>query len=144
MKKLTCGVVLIDKEGSILGCHPYGKRKSIGYDFPKGCKEDGEEDLETACRELYEETNITLTDEDKKDLIDLGIHKHNKEKNIHLFLLKVEEFPKLNLLRCNSFFENHGKEYPEVDEWRIIKKDERHLFNNVLQNKFKLIDENNV
>lgn len=144
MKQTTCAVVLINKDGSILGCHSYGKKENTGYDFPKGCKEENEEDIDAACRELYEETNIKLTEEDKKDLIDLGIFKHNKEKNIHIFLLKVEEFPKLDLLDCNSFFERHGKEYPEVDGWKIIKKYERNLFNDVLQNKFKIIDENNV
>lgn len=144
MKLTTCAVVLIDKDGSILGCHSYGKKENTGYDFPKGCKEENEEDIDAACRELYEETNIKLTNEDKKDLIDLGTFKHNKEKNIHIFLLKVEEFPKLDLLKCNSFFERHGKEYPEVDGWKIIKKEERDQFNTVLQNKFKIIDENNV
>lgn len=143
MKQTTCAVVLIDKEGSILGCHSYGKKENTGYDFPKGCKEEGEKDIDAACRELYEETNIRLTNKDKKDLIDLGIYKHNKEKNIHIFLLKVEGFPKLDLLKCNSFFERHGKEFPEVDGWKVIKKDERNQFNDVLQNKFEIIDKKN-
>lgn len=143
MKQTTCAIVLIDERGSILGCHSYGQKENKGYDFPKGCKEDGETDLEAACRELYEETNITLTKEDKKDLIDLGLHKHNREKNIHIFLLKVEEFPALDLLKCNSYFERHGKEYPEVDGFKIITKDERNMFNDVLQNKFDMIDKSN-
>ena len=127
MKQTTYAVVLIDKEGSILGCHSYayGKKENTGYDFPKGCKEESEEDIDAACRELYEETNIRLTNEDKKDLIDLGTYKHNKEKNIHIYLLKVEKFPDISLLKCNSFFERHGKEYPEVNGWKVIKKDER-------------------
>lgn len=144
MKQTTCAIVLIDKDGSILGCHSYGQKENKGYDFPKGCKEENETDLEAACRELYEETNIKLTKEDIKDLIDLGLHKHNKEKNIHIFMLRVEEFPSLDLLKCNSYFERHGKEYPEVDGYKIITKDERGIFNDVLQNKFELIDKNNV
>lgn len=144
MKLTTCAVVLIDKDGSILGCHSYGKKENTGYDFPKGCKEENEEDIDAACRELYEETNITLTPEDIKDLIDLGLHKHNKEKNIHIFLLKVEEFPDLDLLTCNSYFERRGYKFPEVDGYKIITKKERYMFNDVLQNKFELIDKTNV
>jgi len=144
MKQTTCAIVLINEKGSILGCHSYGQKENKGYDFPKGCKEENETDLEAACRELYEETNIKLTKEDIKDLIDLGLHKHNKEKNIHIFMLKVEEFPPLDLLKCNSYFERRGKEYPEVDGFKIITKDERSMFNDVLQNKFELIDKNNV
>lgn len=146
MKQTTCAVVLIDKNGSILGCHSYGQKENQGYDFPKGIKEENETDLEAAVRELYEETNIKLSQDDIEDLIDLGLHKHNKEKNIHIFLLKVDFQLVLFLenLKCNSYFERRGEKYPEVDGYKIISKEERYMFNNVLQDKFELIDQNNV
>ena len=139
-KEVTCAVVICDKEGNILGCHGTGKPQDSGYDFPKGLAEDGEEDIDAAARELYEETGITLPNE---FLIDCGVHPHNKQKNIHIFLYKVPDFKnfKMDDLKCITYFELHGKHYPEVDGYKIISKEERNMFNKVLWNKFTIIDE---
>ena len=90
--------------------------------------------------------NLQMDDSDRDkihELIDCGIHPHNKEKNIHIFIYPTFWFPEITQLKCNSFFELNGKQYPEVDDYRIIKKDERHLFNKVLQDKFEIIDKFN-
>ena len=137
-KKITAAVVIIDSEGNILGCHGTGKPAGIGYDFPKGCVEEDEADIAAAIRELREETDIYL--DDSYRLIDAGVHPHNKEKNIHIFIYKTNYFPDLNQLKCSTFFEVHGKQFPEVDSYKIISKSERGMFNKVLQNKFDIID----
>ena len=140
-KKITCAVVIINKDGDILGCHPTSHPEV--YDFPKGCAEEGEMDMMAAVRELREETDILLYDENWNvlhELIDCGVYPHLKEKNIHIFLYKVNSFPDLSTLKCTSMFEAHGKQFPEVDRYKIIKKDERHLFMKCLQNKFDIID----
>ena len=147
-KKITAAVVIIDKDGNILGCHGTGKPKDSGYDFPKGCVEEGETDEFAAARELKEEANIYICDFEKPifwnefdRLIDCGIHPHNKEKNIHIFLYKTNSFPDLSTLTCTTFFEGkNGKKYPEIDGYKIISKEERGMFNKVLQNKFDIID----
>lgn len=147
-KKITAAVVIIDSNGSILGCHGFGKPKDSGYDFPKGCVEEGETDTYAAARELKEEADIYICDFDKPvmwnefdRLIDCGIHPHNKEKNIHIFLYPVNSFPDLKTLKCTSCFTSkNGKQYPEIDGYRVIHKDERSMFNKVLQNKFDIID----
>ena len=36
-----------------------------------------------------------------------------------------------------------GKQFPEIDGYKVIKKEDRNLFNRVLQNKFEIIDEFN-
>ena len=131
---------MIDKDGNILGCHATGKPKGTGYDFPKGLVEEGESDKDGAIRELWEETGITLEHPEK--LIDCGVHPHNKEKNIHIFLYQTDYFP--SSLKCNSFFELNGKKIPEVDSYMVIPKEERGMFNKVLQNKFEIIDSFNV
>lgn len=139
-------MVLIDKDGSILGCHGTGKPKDSGYDFPKGCVDDGETHFEAALRELHEETNLTL---DKlvdngfiasDHITDLGVYRHNSTKNIHIYVCPVKNIP-FDELSCNSFFERNGKQYPEVDGYRMIGKDERFMFNKVLWDKFCVIDE---
>lgn len=137
-KKITAAIVIIDHEGNILGCHGTGKPTGAGYDFPKGCVEEGEADIAAAVRELREETDIYL--DDSYRLIDAGVHQHNKEKNIHIFIYKTNHFPDLNQLKCTTFFEAYGKQFPEVDSYKIISKSERGMFNKVLQNKFEIID----
>lgn len=140
MKKVTAAVVLINPKGDILACHATGQPEGRGYDFPKGMVEDGETHKDAAVRELMEETGINLSSD---YLSDLGIYKHNKEKNIHIFAHKVNEFPALGTLRCSTYFEANGRSFPEVNWYKVISKEERGLFNKVLQNKFEIIDKFN-
>ena len=139
----TCAVVIINPAGDILGCHGTGKKPNKCYDFPKGCREEGETDLFAAKRELFEEANITLKLGEGEELIDCGVYPHNSKKDIHIFLWKVNEFPDLNTLKCTTYFEKDGISYPEVDKYIIIPKSERWRFNHVLQNKFEIIDKYN-
>ena len=136
-KMITCAVVIINKAGDILGCHGYGKAENTGYDFPKGCADVGETDIEAALRELKEETGLVLQQD---QLIDCGVYKHNKEKYIHIFMHKTENMPCIENLVCTSYFEFKGQSFPEINGFKIISKDNRKMFNNVLQNKFIVID----
>ena len=139
-KKITAAIVIIGKAGDILGCHSTGKPKDSGYDFPKGCVEEGETDIDAAVRECFEETNIKV---DKEKLIDCGVYPHNKEKNIHIFIYKTETIPAFTL-GCTSYFEDkHGKMVPEVDGWMVVSKENRRTFNKVLWDKFEIIDKIN-
>ena len=146
--KVTAAVVIINRDGDILGCHGTGKPKDSGFDFPKGLVEPGETDVQAALRELYEETGIDTVLE--SDLIDCGVHHHNKEKDIHIFMLRTEYMPDVATLICESTFEIRNRETGEVERvcpecnfFEIIHKEERHKFNRVLQDKFKIIDEFN-
>ena len=52
----SCGCIIInDKEEILLVCHNKGH-----WDFPKGHVEEGETEVETAKREVKEETNIDV------------------------------------------------------------------------------------
>ena len=140
-KKVTAAVVIINSSGDILGCKVTGKNT---YDFPKGCVDDGECDIDAAFRELYEETGIrVMAPETYGNIIDCGVHNHNREKNIHIFLWRTESFPDLSALECVSCFERDGKMIPEVNGYKIISKSERNLFNRILWDKFPLIDKTN-
>ena len=140
-KRITCGIIIIDNSKSILAGHPTGKRydSDCCYDILKGCCNKGEDDLDCALRELYEESGIEI--KDKENIIDLGIKSYNKKKDIHLFLYKVKNFPKIDTLKCNSFFELNGKMLPEMNGYKIINKDKRNLFYKGLQYIFKTIEE---
>ena len=139
-KRITAAVVIINKDGDILGCHGTGKPRESGFDFPKGLVEENETDIQGALRELIEETGLVLSE---SDLLDCGVHKHNKEKDIHLFIYRTDKMPDISLLVCRSFFSVGEKEYPEVDFFEIISKSSRSKFNKVLWNKFEIIDEIN-
>ena len=143
MKKTTNAIVIVNKAGDILGCHGYKKPQENGYDFPKGQNEPGESDIDAAIRELKEETGIILQFPER--LIDCGTYKHNSEKNIHIFLYQTENFPDLSKLVCISFFKDSGGyNCPEVDGYKIIKKEDREkYFYKVLHNKFSIIDKEN-
>ena len=142
-KLVTCAVVIINDAGDILGVHPNGSKKDQDYDLPKGCAEVGELDMTAAVRELQEETDIYILPYEFYKLIDLGIHPHNKKKNIHLFMYKVNSFPVLEQLKCSTLCEKYGCMVPEVNGYAIIKKNERNKFLKVLQDKFELIDSYN-
>lgn len=141
MKHITAAVVIIDMDGNILGCHGTFKPKTCGFDFPKGIVEAGETDKEGAIRELFEETGIRLPED--SELIDLGVHKHNSEKDIHIFMYPVDVMPDVSKLRCASYFYVKNTTYPEVDFFEIIPGSERKKFNKVLWNKFEMIDSAN-
>lgn len=140
-QKVTAAIVIIDRDGNILAGHATGKPDYTGYDFPKGCVDEGETDIAAAIRELREETGLVVSE---SDLIDAGVHPHNKEKDIHLFIHKVNVLPDPSSLVCTSYFETpSGKRLPEMNSFKIISKSERGLFNKVLQNKFDIIDSYN-
>lgn len=141
-KRMTCGIIISNDYDSILAGHPTGKRYNKEcYDFLKGCAEEGEEDIDCALRELKEESGIDL--KNKIDEIkDLGIFNYNREKNIHLFLYRVKEFPNIDYLKCTSYFEGyHGKMLPEMNGFRVIRKNERYLFYKAIQVVLKQIKE---
>lgn len=145
-KEVTCAIVIINKDGDILGCHGTGKPDKNGYDFPKGCHDAKDKDeLATAVRELREETGISLTIREIDSLIDCGTHAHTKGKDLHIFMLKVNTFPEIDTLKCTSYFEwKYGKKLPEVNGYKIIKKEERSTyFYRILQDKFDIIDKYN-
>lgn len=114
-KVLSCGIVFLDTvEEKVLMVHPTNQ---VDYwDFPKGRQEIGETPLETAIREVEEETGILVTSD---ELIDCGFHKYNKHKNLHLFLCVDKKFD-LSKLECTSMVVKPTHQYPEVDKFEMF------------------------
>jgi len=109
MKVISCGVILTDGE-VLLSIIPWGKRTQ--RDLPKGRMDSGEHPIETALREVQEETGLLL---EADDLIDLGSFDYTEFKELHLFLCYKEHLPETRTLSCESYFRNEfGKDVPEA------------------------------
>lgn len=79
----SCGSVVIDDNKVLLVKHNVGH-----WDFPKGHVEDGETEIETAIREVKEETNIDIEINNKYRYITRYSPKENVLKDVIYFLGK--------------------------------------------------------
>lgn len=126
-RKLSCGFLVQDENtGKYLGCHPTGQPKGV-YDIPKGCKNVGADDLETAIRELKEETGLEVSEIDAQ-IEDLGIHNQKKDKDVHLFkiVLPID----IEKLHCDSTFIDFrdGVKKSEMDGFELVDDFSKFLF----------------
>lgn len=117
----TCGLYLYSiTSGKVLVCHAtHASWKQ--WSIPKGLKDEKEEPLDTAIRELKEETGIEFK---KLDIIALHTlppvkyEKRNKVLDSFLVIADggVEKLP----LHCSTRVKNT---FPEIDKWEWVKLD---------------------
>lgn len=113
---VTCGVLVTDGTRYLI-CHPTGGK---WWDLPKGKQDPGETLLETAVRELREETDIAATD---SQLEYLGTFDYRPEKRLALFRMKVDSMPATESLHCESKFQSKMRWLPEMDAFMIVDED---------------------
>lgn len=115
MKEISSGIIIINKNNQILACRPFGKNDGR-FDIPKGHIENGETPYQAAIRETFEETGLDMSN---IELIDLGLFKYIKNKDLYLFKCEynIEDLSKLN---CTTYFEIKGNKFPEVDSYEWI------------------------
>ena len=120
---LSCGIVLVRETGNDVVTLLL--RAYHNWDFPKGVTEDGEEPLQTACREVTEETSIDELDFRWGDrFMDTG--PYNKGKVARYFLASTTQSevvlgispelgrPEHSEFRWVSFDEAHDISSPRV------------------------------
>ena len=109
-KRLSCGVVILNREHELLLCHVTGQNH---WDLPKGGIDQGETPLEAAIRETREESGLRLQPD---ALFDLGRFAYTNKKNLHLFATLMPRFD-LKELRCESHYLDRysGRQLPEMD-----------------------------
>ena len=112
-KPTSCGVIITDGKVILLG-HSTGNRH---WDIPKGSMDKGETVIETALRELEEETSIILTE---ADLFDLGHHEYTPRKDLHLFLYRTDDLPPLHDVVCTSLCKRGETMVPELDFFKYV------------------------
>lgn len=95
----SCGVLLINPCKQILLGHVSDKTH---WDLPKGRQRIGESTLETAQRELKEETGLEFQTTAFRDV---GCFDYRPDKRLHLYKIEVPEGAiRLEALCCTSFF----------------------------------------
>jgi len=98
-KTVSAGVIVTDGIKLLL-CHVTGGKH---WDLPKGKVDPGETELDAAVRELREETSLVV---DPSSLQSLGTFVYKKDKDLSLWLYRVDVMPDPAGLDCLSTFES--------------------------------------
>lgn len=101
-KTLSCGILVVDKDHRLL---MFDVDRSDFWDIPKGGQESGETPIETALRELSEETSLKSSED---QLIELGVYPYNLYKDLYLYIWFVEDIPVERLLGENRILKRPG------------------------------------
>lgn len=121
-KVLAAGIFLVNKDNELLICHPTNHPITF-WSIPKGKVEDGEEIIDAAIRETYEECNVNLTN--ANSLITLGIVTYtHKKKALQSYLCLETKNPKIDFdsfdLKCNSNVPEDRGGFPEMDDYMWV------------------------
>lgn len=123
IEKLSCGVVVVRETDE--GWLTIFLRAYHNWDFPKGLREDGEETIEAAVREVGEETGIADLQFNWGDrFMDTGPYNKGKVSRYYLAITQTEQIemgispelgrPEHNEYRWVSFDEAHDLSAPRV------------------------------
>lgn len=125
---ISCGIIITDTKKVLLGHTTYRNF----WDIPKGHVEGNENYLECCLRELKEETGLDLSGfEDKIE--ELGTFKYSKIKNLHLYKIIIDDFnklPTLDTYKCTTYFEEKGKQLPELDYFAYVDLEDIYKYTN--------------
>jgi len=120
--KVSAGVLIINPNHELLLTHPTGKKWLPGcWDIPKGCIDGDDEPLETAIREVKEETGLDI-ERFKNEFEDLGQHPYVDGKDIHLFKWRSAKTYDTKEMKCTTYFVGSDDvEYPEANDFRWVR-----------------------
>lgn len=136
-KVVSCGVLFLDRAarkvllGHVTNCPQ--------WDIPKGMSNHNERPLDTAIREVREETGIELA---SHALIDIGIKQYiPRKKDLHLFVCEVSHNSiDTSKCKCTSTFTNsRGQNLPEMDDFGWFSYKE--AFERVAPNMSRLLQD---
>lgn len=125
-KTIAAGVFIVNSDKKVLICHPTHHPADF-WSIPKGKVEAGEEMIEAAIRETFEETNIDLKDFQMMVNMTPLTYTH-KKKVLHPFICYEEANPALSFsefdLKCNSNVPEDRGGFPEMDDYRWVDFEE--------------------
>jgi 8-oxo-dGTP pyrophosphatase MutT (NUDIX family) len=106
---LSCGVLIVNPQRELLLCHATGTPR---WDIPKGVGEAGETEVQTAVREVIEETGIELV---AADLLELGRFSYLRSKDLHLQAALLERVDARRCVCRTHYRDARGRDRPEMD-----------------------------
>jgi len=120
-KIISCGVIILNERQEVFACHATGTGR---WDLPKGLAEPGESARDTAVRETWEETSLSVA---PGGLTDLGLFDYLPQKRLHLFAMRVAQNAfDIGACRCHSSFADRhtGQPVLEVDgyAWKSAER----------------------
>lgn len=113
-KKLSCGVLIVDRSDQLLMLHV---STQTFWDLPKGGQHEGETTLDTAVRELEEETSLVV---DPEKLVDMGLYQYNRYKDLYLYLWMVDDLNVSDLKAESTYLARDNVKIHEVDRFSMI------------------------
>ncbi len=119
MKTNSSGILIINKNNQILGCKANGRKDNL-HDIPKGKIEVGEDSLDAAIRECFEETGLLFFEE---ELNYCGKFKYLKTKDLHVFIPTYKIDINLDKLECQPKLKS-GKMFNEIVDYKLINFDD--------------------
>lgn len=131
MKIISSGFIIQCKDGKYLLGRADGHSDPYCWTVFKGQQEPNETLIDTAIRELKEETGISVVSDHRlnRNISTNYVHTYSmKRKDVYLYLLFDKEGVLDSFeLKCSSFMKN-GR--PEICEYRRFSLDEleRHIF----------------
>lgn len=120
----SVGIFFVNDANRILIGHPTHSSDGTGFwTIPKGKMDEGETQEQTAKREFFEESGLSIDGFPDGTLEYLGkeVYRH-KKKQIAIFYFRTEMYVPEPV--CMSFLEKDGKRFPEIDRFRWVSFDE--------------------
>ena len=134
----TCGIYLYSKRlDKFLACHATHAAWNQ-WSIPKGLQNTKESLLDTATRELKEETGIELGRLNILQVHQLPTMKYQKQdKVLESFLIVTDTDLSHHPFICRSLTD---KMVPEIDDWKWISMNQRSMLHESQQKNFMFID----
>ena len=120
----SVGIFFVTSDNRILIGHPTYSSDGAGFwTIPKGKMDEGETEEQTAKREFFEESGLTIDGFPDGTLEYLGDEEYrHKKKRLVAFYFKTLMVPPRPI--CVSYLEKDGKQIPEIDRFQWVTYDE--------------------
>ena len=116
--KSRVAVIITDGKSVLTGQSPQSVKTNGKYDLFKGHAKVGEDLKEAGCREVNEECGLNLNADNLEQISDAI--KYLSGTTITFFVAHLENLPSLKTLKCNSFFEYKGNQFPEIAAFHYV------------------------
>ena len=116
--KSRVAVIITDGKLVMTGQSPQSEKINGKFDLFKGHAKVGEDLKEAACREVMEECGLRLDASTLEQVS--GPIKYLSGTTITFFVAHLEKLPSIKMLKCNSFYEYQGRQYPEIAAFHYV------------------------